>query len=290
MAHIWDDLVLGGLDIPKVFIVSDNLCSNPYFDLNSTGWTGASLSRVLNSDAYNDYMGRIYYTSTLTYVEYQYDFGASIANKIFLLAFRVKTGVTFKVTFVGSSGFVDETISASSTIKRVVVQGTASGQTGNIIKIRIYGTNVSGDGDLYFDDVKLMEVYNTYTFSQPQTSSLKFIRDNTGQNELENGMIQEFNIRFRPVYEAWWDYMSSAYETFRQRITANNLFCMPHQDVGWGFFCKWNGDLERQYSFDKFFGHKSGLMLNGTELIYELPEYKAGTGDLYVSEEEIIII
>src|ERR1035437_11068121 len=210
----WDDLVLGGLGQPRILSVGENLCSNSYMNNNVPAindWQesiSGILSRVVDKDAYGEYMAKINYASNLQYAYYTIDIGESISGKKFIIYFRSKSDVMIKASLVGSSEFYALWIFPSSKIKDAVFIGTATGQTGNTITLRIYGTHIIENANVLFDNIYIGIVNDTdFLFPQPQSSSLQFNKIVTGTNTLWNGKIQEFNKMWLPNYIANWDFI-----------------------------------------------------------------------------------
>ncbi len=291
----WDEFVIGGIGVPRFLLVDVNFCTNAYFNTDITGWTessGGIFTRdATQQNALGEYMGKIEYTNDYEYVEYEYDMGTSITSKKFVLIFRAKSIADFNVAFYGSSEFGVTPLAHSNDINTYAVVGTATGQTGTVIKIRIYGTTViTESAELYFDDVFLSEAFNDFEMEQPQTSLLPAERITFGENFLWNGNIQQFNRRWRPGYFASWEYIDIEHEIYRQKIAAGqSVVCFPHNDVAFGFRAVWDKDFERRYFRGRFLGHAGIISLKGTQFITSLPTVQATTETLYLFDDELII-
>ena len=96
------DSVFGGIDTPRALIISQNFCTNSFFTKNLDGWTngGGSITREENINAYYQWMCKCQFTSGSDYVEYQYDYGSSIADKTFLFAINSLGGFSFDMGFM----------------------------------------------------------------------------------------------------------------------------------------------------------------------------------------------
>ena len=288
MSHVWDSLVLGGVDKPRILICGSNFCFNPYFNENTDGWTkgtNGTATRVSDINSIGEYLLNLTFTgSGQSYIEYSYDTSEPILNKKFIAAIRIKSKYAFKIQLLGASLLNEITVQPSDIINNIfiIAEGTGSG---NIIKLKIIGTD---NVDIKFDNLYLTIISDDYIFPQPNESKILFEKNNLGENQLWNGKIQQFNFKFLPIFYCSWNYLSAIYESFRQKISFNQqLFCIPHMDVNWGFFGIWVDDFERKYSFDRFFGHNSDISIKGSEFIYELPSLQSGTGSLYIDDDLI---
>lgn len=295
--HPWSNYVLGGVDKPRILLLSDNFCANQYLnnDIPDTGdWQesfASILTRAANANAYGEYMARINYTSDLEYAYYTYNYDSAIANKRFLLVFDAISSVAFKATFYGSSEFGSTNFNALENKTRCMIIADAISQTGNNISIRIYGTQSTGNADLYFDNIMLYEVTNDYTFDQPHDSGkLIFVKDKTGDNELWNGKKQEYNVKWIPNFICNYEIINYLNEMYRQDISeADNVFCIPHKDVNWGFVGRWNEDnFTRDYAFSKYFGHRGIIDIISNEYFKNKP-IKQVSSAVYSDEQDLII-
>lgn len=286
MAHPWETLVLGGIDTLKIYRVSPNFVTNKYFTSGITGWADStpSLSRIIDTDAFGEYMGRIAYTGGLGYAFWRHTQSVNIQNRTFLATWRAKSlgEQKFKAEFaslVTGEVFGTQTFDVDEIPRKyfLVAPTTVSTNTPHSVEIRIYGTEVTGNADLRFDAVYFGEALEEFSFVQPkvvsgESSFMTFEPVGFGRNELWDGEIQEFNKKWRPNYFARWDAMDVTDERFRQRIAvADLLFCIPHIDSDFGFLCRWDGDFQRRYAFGKFLAHKSLIVLKGNELVKEFP-------------------
>ena len=291
MSHPWDDLVLGGVDRPRILIIDENFCTNSHFNEASlTGYikTGAgTFTAELDTDSYGEYMANLVFSGAATItVDYEEDYGSAVLGKMFLVVIRVKSvyGCTIKIR--SSVEHITLDIPASSETKTYFIICEVESGSGNSIYFRIQGTD---DIDIRFDNLYLTEIEQDYVFPQPQKSNLLFKKVIDGENVLWNGKHQSFNFKYKPVYHCQYDSLVAVYEIYRQKISFNKiLFCIPHQDVVWGFLAYWSEDFERRYPWDRFFGHKGLIVLEGSEYVYDLPYVQSGTGILYIDEEEII--
>lgn len=306
--HPWNDLVLGGLDRPRFLVIDQNFCSNPFFDVNTTGWTfqttagagvGSNLSRYFHSSAFSrNYLGRLELIGTLSNAYYQYNAEANLQFRTFMARFRARVGEgEASREIVCDMVSSDETLDGSETTFTVTDEmqdffliGTAilSGDAPEYyIRLRIFGADHVTSGVLYFDNVYFTEVFNDIVLPQPNNSSLNFNKIIYGTNKLWVGKEQEFSKRWQPVYHAFYqDHLIGGYEVYRQKLSqAENLFCMPHQDVDWGFVGIWSGDLHRQYAWDRFIAHKGEVNIKGMEYVISQPEFTSGTGVLFVDDD-----
>lgn len=267
MAHPWENLVVSGVDSPRILLVSDNFCSNPFLTLNSDGYTvsGAVITRAEDFSAYYEYMLSVNTNNINTdYVEYSYDYGSSVANKTFLIALNVFAQGEFKLVFKGDIEF-GEVLFDSQIYKKAFIVATATGVTGNTISFRIYGAR-----DMKFDNVYFAEVLYDLEMPQPHNAGeLLFEKDADGIGELWSGKKKEYNVKWIPNYSANYFYLSEENEQFRQLISEyENVFCIPHLDYNWGFLGKWMKDeFERNYVFGEYVGHSGELSIKGQEYL-----------------------
>ncbi len=295
MSHPWDNLILGGVGRPRILVIGENLCSNPYFNEQlTTGYvkTGSgTFDTLLHEDGIGDYMGRLVLSgSGTTTIDYEYDYGSAVLNKMFLMTVRVQSqyGCTIKARSSVELETLD--IPASNnpektrTYYMIVEVDTGSG---NSIFFRIQGTD---DINFKFDNLYLTEITRDTLFPQPQESYLEFKKFMDGENTLWNGKHQQFNFKYKPVYYCRFDFHSAAYEFLRQEISQNKIvFCIPHTDTTWGFRCFWAEDFFRKYSFNKFFGHRGTIVLEAEEYIYDIPYVMGGAGILYIDGQEVLV-
>jgi hypothetical protein len=291
MGHVWDQLVIGGIGQPRMLLLDDNMCQNPFFNIDTTGYTpssGVTLSRSGSADAFAEYMGKIQYTDGGTgYVDYEFNTGVAIANRQFFAFLRIKTTKDCQVALMskGAGRYMSiNVLAGSDEVKSYYFVGTGFNESSSTIVLRILNYN-NNEMSIYFDKVFIGEVKNDYTFPQPNKSYMVFERDVLGENRLWDGRMQRFNAKYIPNYFCDWQCLDASYETYRQRMALNKtVFCIPHNDVSWGFFGTIMDDVERRYAFDRFFGHESSLAIKGSGFIYELPEVQSGSGTLYFED------
>lgn len=292
----WSENVLGGIGLPRFLLTDNNYCSNRYFDEDTTGYAqslGGIFSRVnTNAKAIGEYMGEITYANDYEYVDYTYNYGASITDKNFVAMVRIQSDSNFDIAFYGDSEFGKVNIDATPLHAiNVVIYAKATGQAGNNIRLRIYGTqNAAQSALLYFDDLFFSEALDNMDMTQPTESGIVFEKITSGKNEMWNGAVQEFSQRWKPNYVAMWDYLEPQYEAYRQRIAvAQNIIVMPHLDVNWGMMGIWDIDFERRYWQKRFLGHKGKMVIKGINLITGFPVLQDTGEVLYIAEDEFII-
>lgn len=290
MSHIWDSLVLGGTDKPRFLSLQKNFCSDPYIqnDLNpANNWYFSSvgiLSKVLDKDAYGDYMARINYSSDNQYIYYVYNHESDVSGKKAFITLRYKSDNDFKISFISPGSGEDglTKLAASNVIKKVTIIASLYNIFGNFLYFKIYGSDGIGDANVYFDSIYFSLVDNDYSFPQPQTSELDFNKIVDGSNQRYTGRIQEINKKWLPIYNANWDYINAEYEVYRQIISESEVvFCIPHKDVSWGFLGYWDDDFIRGYAFNRFIGHKGIIAIRGMEYIYNKPQLQSGDQVIY---------
>ena len=290
MAHIWDQLVLGGVDQPQIILLYNNFCSNPFFTKNLDGWVlvvdtpdSETFDRVEHSLAYGQYMGNIVYTSNRGWVELENDDYASetIQDKTFFFCVDVISDEDFTIEFIGDSAFgttnFDET---GGEVKKCFVIATATGQFSESIKVRLYATTKTGgtmDADMHFDNVYFTEVYKDYTMPQPHDAGkILFEKIKVGENVLITHRRKEFRVRWKPNYLSEYAYLSKDNEEKREIIAKSELvFCIPHIDVDWGFLGKWkHTEFIRDYPFNEYSGHIGVIAIEGNEYFLKKPDLK----------------
>jgi len=297
-SHPWENDVLGGVGVPRILTCSQNKCTNPYFDQDETGWTesGGLAGRVANDDGWSGYMYEVDEGEQGDYVQFSWNTGAAIAGRTFVAGVRVKGNwastneVAMSLRGTGEFGTKDMVLQ-EDTLNRNILIATSGASQGNSLVLRLSGFSDADTSLKYwFDNVFMCEVFGDYSFTQPnELSRLRFQKIVRGNNEIISGHIQEFNKYWRPHYYASWKYLDDVIEAFRQEISEEEiLFCMPHTDVNWGFFGIWDGDFLRQYSFNKFFGHKGIVAIKGIEMLKEKPQYYTGEGTVYIDSEDMI--
>ncbi len=287
MAHDWESLVLGGVDIPRILVLKNNNCPNSFFTKNLDGWTMvASLSgdelfeRVDSENAYGQYMAKLSYTNNTVHITFTHDYGESIEDKIFLLVFDAKSLSNFTVEFNGDTEFVTYNFSASTEMKRFFVIGTATGQTSTTIDVRIYGNRpdlANTDGELFIDNVYFCEVFKDYEMPQPHDSGkLIFEKLKIGENVLVTHYNKEFRVRWKPIYVCEYYHLDVEFEEQREQIAKSELvFCIPHIDVHWGFVGRWMPmEFLRSYPFNQYTGHKGIVSIQSDEYFKQKPYLK----------------
>lgn len=285
--------VVGGVGPPTFFKIDDNFVINPYFDQNTTGWSvsGGTLVRTSQSDAYGEFMGEFQHATGIPYTSVQKDLGVAATNKKFLASFRAKSDVQRDVLIEisDSAGLivVSKTFAIGIEPKKYLIKGDNIGLTLNqFIELRIHGTDVSGIGFINFDHVYFTEVLDTIILPLPatlggQTDKLIFEKIVRGRNELWSGAVQEFGKKWRPNYLGRWDHLEITEEMARQKISdAGKIFIQPHDDVDFGFLGIWDGDIERQYSLNRYIGHKGTIPIKGIEFLHEFPFDLAITAEI----------
>ena len=256
--HPWFDLVIGGVSVPRILSVGDNLCANPRFNVDTTGWIfGAGLNvsnRVVDSKAYTEYMGSLVHlddANTYTPVErsafYNVDYGSSILGKKFLISFRVHGNVDgwdgaklrvymgeYQVGYEYLDGYAGEAnkigeldkfaIQSMIKTRRCAVVTSAVDVDVNIIGVQFSGseTGAAGlkdlDNEIYIDDIYICEVLEDYEFVQPQSTHVLFNKFTDGSLQLFDGKVKEFNKRWLPNYIAAFGFLDSDNESYRQAI------------------------------------------------------------------------
>jgi hypothetical protein len=302
MAHDWDGLVLGGLDRPRLLLCNENWNGNPFFndgtvgDWYSTGVNG-TLEAIADDDAYGTNvlhyydltLGAVGDSARLIYNTLSIS-GNNNYGKSFLFSARIKTDVTFLIRLRGSATLLDTYISPTDgEYKRFFIFLPSTTDTADTITTFLYPGDQPDGFDIKIDNIFFTEVTQDLIFRQPNDSKLVFEENLIGSNELWSGKVQRFDRKFRPIFMAEWEYIGAGWEYYRQLAYQSSLiFCIPHKEVNWGFLGIMNGDFERQYSFKRFFGHKGGVEIMGTEFLYELPYNQSG-GGLYIDDEEILV-
>lgn len=289
MAHDWDDLILGGLDKPRMLLCTDNWDTNPYFNDNFSNWTkvgsNGTLELLNSTTAYGNSVLN-YYSATVSasddYIYTEYSVFAKLATTVgtkkFIFSARIKTDELMELIITDNSSYT-KTIEIEPTngdfIKIYTITDITTASTSNVIQVRLKTKNTPGDFSIQMDNVFFSQVTSDIVLNQPNDSKLVFKEFVLGRNELWSGKIQRFNRKWKPIFVAKWEYIIAEDEQNRQLIyQAQNIFCIPHQDVYWGFIGIMDGDLERQYSFSRFFGHTGDLEIIGTEYLMELPYAK----------------
>ena len=288
MSHIWEQLVLGGVGAPRILILRDNWCTNPMFTKDNSNWVltvggiEVTLPLIDNANSYGIQMANILYTADNGYADFTYDYGESIADKIFFFCVNIISDYDFTLELVGSSAFGLVNFDATSVVKKCFVIATATDQTGNSITLRIHGSRKEPgdpiDANLLFDNIYFSEVLYDITLPQPHDSGkLIFNKGKVGENTMASNLNKEFRVRWVPLYESEYFYISLDDETNRQLIAeAPKLFCIPHTDLHWGFLSRWNGDFSRDYSFGEYVGHKGNVSIQGEEYFINKPNLIVG--------------
>lgn len=295
MAHVWDQLILGGTDKPRILSIDNNLCSNPFFTKNTSGWTFVPIgfsepvdvfTRSVHPEANGEFMGRIKYTTGKGYAEYTYDFGDSIEDKIFFIMVDVISACVegFTISLFGDTEFSIHHFNDPVTdIRKFFIIATATAQTSETIQLRIYGTRSEPgdllDADLYFDNVYLGEVIHDIEMPQPHDSGkILFEKLMIGENTLLTNKHNQFRVKWKPNYLCEYIHLTKEFEEYREIISkANFLFCIPHLDVEWGFVCKWMPNyFLRSYVFNEYVGHSGVIELEGNEYLIRKPNLKVG--------------
>lgn len=287
MAHPWESLVLGGVDTPRILVLKNNDCPNPFFTKNLDDWTmvaGISgdelFERVDSVNAYGQYMAKLSYTNNTVHITFTHDYETSIEDKIFLLSFDAKSLSNFTVEFNGDTEFVTHNFSASAEMKRFFVIGTATGQTSDTVDVRIYGNRPdlsNTDGELFIDNVYFSEIFKDYSFPQPQDSGkLIFNKLKLGENNLITYKQNEFRVRWQPIYIGEYYQLTAEYEEQREQIAKSELlFCIPHIDVDWGFIGRWMpSEFLRSYPFNQYTGHRGIISIQSVEYFKQKPYLK----------------
>lgn len=315
MAHAWDNLVLGGIDKPRLLLCSDNWLSNQFFNgTNLDGWTkygtNGTLAIVSDDEAYgsnvlhyyqetsgepapdaeppidstlNDYILRSFDVLTLT--------GATNFGKKFLLSLRIKTTEDTEI-IITDNGSYSLSTTVINTENKFIDMFIATGEISvatSVIQVKIRTLNQPDGVNIKIDNVFFSIINNDFVFKQPNQSKLVFEENIIGSNELWSGKVQKFDRKWKPIFLALWEYLGAGWENYRQlAYQSPNIYCIPHRDVKWGFLGAMVGDFERQYSFDRFFGHKSAVEIAGLQYICELPSVKSGAGDSLFDDEIIL--
>lgn len=287
MAHLWESLVLGGVDSPRILVLKNNLCPNSFFTKNLDGWTMVTaingdelFERVDSDNAYGQHMAKLSYTNNTVYITFTYDFGDSIEDKVFLLVFDAKNSSDFTIEFNGDTEFVTHNFDSTTEMKRFYVIGTATDQTSNTIDVRIYGNRpdmANTDAELFIDNVYFCEVFQDYTLPQPHDSGkLIFQKLKIGENTLITRKNKEFRVRWQPNYLADYSYLDVGVEEQREQIAKSELvFCIPHLDLDWGFLGRWMPmEFLRSYPFNEYVGHKGIISIQGNEYFKKKPYLK----------------
>jgi hypothetical protein len=262
----WNQLVVGGIDKPRILLLDENFCENPLFTKNLDGWTvsGATIERLEDASAYIQYMCEVTFGGLTNYVEYVYDLGNSISNRKFMVALNVVSASDYTLVFAGDIEFGSTVITGPKQGKSFIV-GTATGVTGTTVSFRIYG-----NGSLKFDNIYFSEVFEDIEMPQPHDSGkLMFDKELAGNGKLWTGKSKEYNAKWVPSYKSEYFYLAENYEIYRQKISeAENLFVIPHMDYDYGFLGKWNEkEFERSYSFQQYDGHAGILSIKGIEFV-----------------------
>lgn len=308
MAHPWEDQVLGGVGVPRFLILSQDQVANKFFDVNLDGYDvyvdenpSANMTRVIDVDAFGTYMGKMTGTGgNDTSIRYRWNVGSSLLNRRFLAKFRIKLGAGESSTVViqlynSTNQVVEMTRVVTHEVQEIIISGTsaqAGGSPNHFIELRIH-YNAPGSPfpdathELFIDNLMFFEVYNDYAFPQPQTSFLGFKKITYGRNETWSGGIQEFSKRWRPFWHGEWKAIEAGFEQQRQIISQSTLvFCIPHQDVNWGFVGIWmNDEFKRKYSFERFFAHEGDIDILGTEFTVGKPIFDPSYGGIYIGDD-----
>jgi len=305
MSHPWEQLVLGGVDTPRFLVLNEtNFCNNRFFSTNVISWVNhisgvSSMVRTEHTKAYGQYMLNLQIESGNGYIEYVYDYGSSIADKIFLFSISVLNLINLsKITLeiAGSSVIISADYDLNyNIIEKCFIVGNSVGQTGNEIKFRIYGVEKEpgdpGDANIFFDNIMMYEVINDYSFNQPHDSGeLIFNKDIIGESTLLTGMKKEYNVKWIPNYICTYEYLNNLHEQYRQELSECPLvFCLPHKDANFGFLGKWGvNEFIRSYSFNRFFGHFGIINIIGCEYFINKPISQSS--DVVYIEDDLLYI
>lgn len=290
MSDFTSDAVVGGVKTPRIVEIGENFCINPRLTENLDGWTSNNavflpISRVADPQAYEEYMLRIFHsTSQYTFIQYttedvlpSYDFDV----KKILVAFRIKdvslNGGEQKIIKIelaaGTAPINYKEIVITNKVKRVAMVFEWNNVLGYpFFNLRFYnGNTFQNNGDIRIDDVYINVVIQDYNFECCDETYLTFDKTTVGQHELFDGKIQQYNKRWRPNFYAHYAVLNKKQEIYRQSIaeSLNNLFIFPHIDFMWGFFGIWDENFERRYSFNKYIGHDSVIVIKGSEMLID---------------------
>lgn len=293
MAHAWDSNILGGTDVPRIFIGSDNMCTNPYMNEGLiTGWSkgaGASgtLSAVIDNESYGNYVLKFTGASSTINdifdfsVDFNALFGGNINGKTIIAFFRIKTNLSCTMMITDGTNLELKRIhiSTANTImtKIGIIADTISVSSDTVVKFRVYVYKIGGPTyglpfTITLDNLYFVNVTDDIELKQPQQSGLVFKENVSGENILWNGLKQRFNRKWIPEYSAFWGILTSGEEYELQRIySASSFFILPHKDVMWGFLGQWDKDFDRNYFFDRYIGHEKSIKIIGGEFIKSLP-------------------
>lgn len=276
---------LGGVAAPKFLLLDDNYVTNPYANVDTTGWAvtaGTLIKGAAQDDAYGEFMFDYSYTTDFEAAYWEQDIGVVATGKTFIASFRAKLAAAgaILVEIVDDLGVVvtSQVYALTTGTQRVLLYGDAGATVlTDKIRLKIYASAGVATAQIFFDHVLFTEVLNEVDMPSPlivsgDQDSLKFEKEIQGKNELWDGQIQEFGKKWRPNYLARWDYLLDTNELLRQDIAdSKTVFVLPHNDQNWGFHGMWDGDLLRKYAFGKYIGHKGVIGIKGIEYIYELP-------------------
>lgn len=322
MTDFTTNAVVGGVKTPRILEVGENACTDPRLANGLNGWTSndvrLEISRIYDEKAYEEYMLRLYHNESLyTFVQYttgwivaEYDFNI----KKVLVAFRIKDESLsdgeqkiVKIELANATiPLTSREIVITNKIKRIAFVFEWSVILGYpFFNLRFYtGNSFNEIGDIRIDDIYINVVIGDYNFECSDESNLTFEKTVTGQHELIDGKIQEYNKRWKPNFFAHWTALNRTQELYRQSIaeTINKLFIIPHIDFLWGFFGIWDVNFERKYSFNRFISHDSSITIKGNEYLldgitpatttYEMPVvvYNLTVGSFYPESNVFINI
>src|SRR5574340_870129 len=227
-SHPWYNLVVGGVDKPLLLTVGENLCTNPRFSLNTSGWTTGNqceLVRISNAQSFGEYVGQLsYLDSGLFSADYQINIIPQAGNQ-YLVSFRIWNNSVdqHNVMVVLNVGGINLSVyyivtNANKPIKVSFVTPVLRPDH-TYIKLQIYGTDVmkASSVKILFDDVYICKVADYCLLSYPNDGThLLMEKDVQGENNLWDGKIQEYNKKWRPHWYASWKYLSRSDELDRK--------------------------------------------------------------------------
>lgn len=276
IAHIWDDLVVGGSSgTPRMFLLEeDNLIDNGYFQDTIVEWDGG-----MTREAVAFAMKGSYAMKLTTAGAYAHLSLARTVDNILFTGFTRFTGGTGEST-------VDVYLYGNNSASRTATPGqylqlrmqSATGFPKDTwcpfymaivdrgwaaftylhFEFRVSGTNAT----CYVDDLRAHTINSYLELDNPQTLNLTWQRLIDAEYEMEDKSLKSYPKGWRPNISIGYEYCSAAQLVKNIDISENAfMFFVPQNDGLMGIYTRMVNDFSSAYFKDRFIGHQSNLEL-----------------------------
>jgi len=290
MAHRYAENVVGGIEEPRFLFVGDELSLNVSFEDDTTGVsesTGGVIAREFDETTpWGDYVLTIEDDDTGQYASVTVNTGAAIAGKRFIVTAWARNDAAegdqiVYCVFNGLTGTHEKEFILDQNWLPVIVHEVVvpAGAAGNNLVYRIYPrakAQTTAMAKIRVDKFRCREVVEEFELPVPMRGNLEQAWSLVNQAEIEliDGSKRRVLKGVRYRYESTYEKLTAAQEVLRSKLlnTSREVMLFPHKDAPIVYFVQWHDEYERNHAFGiAAHGHEGSVMLEGTEVLPEMP-------------------